>query len=86
MVKPSPDSIWLYNPNFPLTLVGAGLYGIIMAVQFWQTVLKFKAKYFIVVLVGACMEVIGYAARAVSIKFPDQIVCLKIPNTSPFPF
>ena len=47
-----------------------------MVIQFWQTILKYKAYYFSVVLVGACLEVGGYAARAVSVKHQSQIVSL----------
>lgn len=78
MAKPNPDSIWLYNPNFSLAILAAILYAILMAIQFWQTVLKHKAYYFIVVLVGACLEVGGYAARAVSIKHQNQIVSISM--------
>lgn len=74
MAKENSDSIWLYSPSFALSIVAAVLYSIPMALQFWQTVIRYKAYYFIVVLVGACLEVGGYAARAISIKQSSQIV------------
>jgi hypothetical protein len=76
MGNPNPDSIWLYNPNFPLAIVGAVLYSIPMVIQLYLTVLKYKSYYFIPVLIGACLEVGGYIARAVSIKQQTEIVSL----------
>jgi hypothetical protein len=70
----SDDSIWLYDANFPLAIVGAIIYSIPTVIQFYQTVIQYKAYYFLVVLVGACLEVGGYAARAVSIKQKTEIV------------
>ncbi|CZR62608.1 related to Rtm1p [Phialocephala subalpina] len=62
------DSIWLYNPNFALSIVFALLYLIPTTIQFWQTFFKYKSWYFVVVFVGACLEVAGYVVRAVSVK------------------
>ena len=76
----NPNSIWLYNPNFPLSIVAACLYAIPMLWQLWQTVFKYKSYYFIVVFCGACLEVGGYIARAVSIKFQEEIVRHTLPN------
>ncbi|KAF4629230.1 hypothetical protein G7Y89_g8919 [Cudoniella acicularis] len=67
------NSIWVYNPNFALAIIFAVLYLIPMVVQGYQTVVKYKASYFVVVLVGAALEVAGYAARAVSIKQPASV-------------
>jgi hypothetical protein len=74
MGNPDLDSIWLYSPNFPLAIVGAILYSIPTVIQFYQTVLKYRSYYFIPVLIGACLEVGGYIARAVSIKQQTEIV------------
>lgn len=71
----SDDSIWLYNANFPLAIASAVLYAIPMCIQFYQTIIQYKAYYFVVVLIGACLEVGGYIARAVSIKQSSEIVC-----------
>ncbi|KAH6673652.1 RTA1 like protein-domain-containing protein [Halenospora varia] len=67
------DSIWLYNPNFPLAIVFAILYSFPMVIQFVQTILRYKSYYFSVVFVGAAFEVAGYIVRAVSIKQPAQV-------------
>lgn len=75
MTKSDPNSIWLYDPTFALAIVFAILYSIPMAIQFLQTITLYKSYYFIVVLVGVCLEVGGYAARAASIKQLDDIVC-----------
>ena len=69
-----PDSIWLYNPNFPLAIVAAALYAVPMLIQFWQTVFRYKSYYFIVVFFGALLEVAGYTARAVSVKNYTEVV------------
>ncbi|KAH8819843.1 RTA1 like protein-domain-containing protein [Xylogone sp. PMI_703] len=69
----SDNDIWLSNPNLPLTIIGAVLFSIPMVIQFIQTVLVYKSYHFIVVFIGACLEVGGYIARAVSIKQKDSI-------------
>lgn len=74
-----PDHIWLYNPSFPLAIVAAVLYFIPAVIQFYQTIIKYKSYYFIAVFIGALLEVVGYAVRAVSIKNPTQIVRLTPP-------
>ena len=68
------ESIWTYEPNFPLSIVAAALYLIPLVVQGYQTFIKYRSYYFWVVFFGALLEVGGYAARAVSIKHLDQIV------------
>lgn len=83
MAKSNPNSIWLYNPKFALAVVFAALYAIPMAIQFLQTVILYKSYYFVVVLIGVCLEVSGYAARAASIKQPDEIVCTHSHKSAP---
>jgi hypothetical protein len=78
MAASDSSSIWLYNPNFPLAIVCAILYAIPTTIQFLQTIIMYKSYYFIVVLLGACLEVGGYIARAVSIKQPDTIVSYRL--------
>lgn len=74
------DSIWLYNPSFPLAIVATILYQIPTCVQFYLTVLRrheCRHRYFVCVLIGSSMEVAGYAIRAVSTKKQADIVrCL----------
>lgn len=82
MTNSDPNqSIWLSHPNFALTIVGAVLFSIPMIIQFIETIMIYKSYSFIVVLIGACLEVGGYIARAVSIKQPASIVC---PTEPPF--
>lgn len=69
-----PDSIWLYDPNLPLAIVATVLYAIPLLIQFWQSVFKYKSYYFIVVFLGALLEVGGYAVRTASIKDESSIV------------
>jgi len=68
------DSIWLYNPSLPLSIIAAVLYFIPMVIQIYQTTFRYRALYFVPVLIGAMLEVGGYIARAISISQPDQIV------------
>jgi hypothetical protein len=70
------DSIWLYNPSFPLSILAAILYTFPMAIQFYQTVFHYRSWYFLPVLIGAMLEVGGYIARAYSTSHQDQIVGL----------
>lgn len=83
MAKSSENSIWLYQPSFPLAIVFAALYLIPMLWQLYLAVFKHKSCYFIVVTIGAALEVGGYIARAVSIKHDTEIV--STPQTSPLP-
>jgi hypothetical protein len=68
-------SIFLYNPTFALSIVFAVLYLIPLSIQSWQTILKYKAWYFVVVVIGAVLEVAGYIVRGVAIKNISSIVC-----------
>jgi hypothetical protein len=82
MTNSDPNSIWLYNPNFPLSIVFAILYSIPFTIQFIQTLFIYKSYYFIPVLFGACLEVGGYIVRAVSIKNQSSIV-RRLPGSLP---
>lgn len=68
------ESIWTYDPNFPVSIVFAVFYAIPLFVQGYQTFIRYRSYYFWVVFVGALLEVGGYAARTVAIKHLDQIV------------
>jgi hypothetical protein len=68
------NSIWLYNPSFALSVLGVILYAFPTTVQFYQTVVRYRAWYFLPVLVGGMLEVGGYIARAYSASHQDQIV------------
>ena len=69
-----PDHIWLYNPSFVLAILAAVFYFIPAVIQLYQTLIKYKSYYFIALFIGAILEVVGYAVRAVSIKNPTSIV------------
>ena len=71
-----PGTIWLYEGNFPLAIVATVIYSIPMLYLFYLTTFKYKSAYFIVVTIGAGLEVTGYSNRAVSIKKYDKIVSL----------
>ena len=73
------SSIFLYNPTFALAIVFAVLYLIPLSIQFWQTILKYKAWYFVVVVTGAVLEVSGYVVRAVATKNLSSIVRTEVP-------
>lgn len=68
------ESIWTYDPNYPVSIVFAAFYAIPLFVQGYQTFIRYRSYYFWVVFVGALLEVGGYAARTVAIKHLDQIV------------
>jgi hypothetical protein len=80
------ESIWLYNPSFPLAIVFAILYQIPTLIQLYLSFFyhggprsstggpKCRHRYFVCVLIGSAMEVAGYAIRAVSCKKQSDIV------------
>ncbi|KAF5962642.1 Rtm1p-like protein [Fusarium bulbicola] len=45
------DSIWMYDPSFPLAVVGTVVYGIIFLAITYLTLIKYRAWYFIVVVI-----------------------------------
>ncbi|KUJ10795.1 putative RTA1 domain protein [Mollisia scopiformis] len=67
------DSIWLYNPSLALSILFTVLYTIPTTIQLYQTTVKYKAHYFLVVSIGCCLELGGYVARCVSIHHPSEI-------------
>ncbi len=82
----NPDSIWLYNPSLALSIVFAVVYAVPLVLQTWQTLGKYKAYYFSVVIIGAAFEVGGYVSRAVSIKKQEDIVRPLLPPFLSFLF
>lgn len=69
-----PDSIWLYHPSLAAAIVFVVLYFIPTAYTFYLTVLRYRSWFFLCVLIGGNLEVVGYIFRAVSIANPDSIV------------
>lgn len=68
-------SVWQYNPSFALAVLASILYGIIFLGIFYLTIIKHRSWYFTCVVVGAAVEVAGYALRCYSIKRPSEVVC-----------
>ncbi|KAG7294588.1 hypothetical protein NEMBOFW57_004664 [Staphylotrichum longicolle] len=65
--------VWVYNPSFALAVLGSVLYGIVFLWIFYLTVIKYRAWYFTCVVIGAAIEVAGYAIRCYSIKRPTEV-------------
>jgi hypothetical protein len=67
-------SVWMYNPSFPLAVIGAVVYGIVFLVITYLTLIKYRAWYFTVVVIGAAVEVVAYVMRTYSVKNQSEIV------------
>ncbi|KAF4446530.1 hypothetical protein F53441_9835 [Fusarium austroafricanum] len=67
------ESIWMYNPSFALAVLGAVVYGTIFLGIAYLTLIKYRAWYFIVVVVGAAVEVAAYSLRVYSVKNQSEI-------------
>jgi hypothetical protein len=72
------QSIWSYDPNFPLAVTGTILYGLIAIVIGYQTIFLYRSWFFLTVVFGAVIEVVGYAMRAYSTQNQTEIVCVSI--------
>jgi ABC-type uncharacterized transport system permease subunit len=70
--------VWLFEPSFPLAVLASILYGLIFLALFYLTVIKYRAWYFTCVVVGAAIEVVGYAMRSYSAKFQTMLVRYKL--------
>jgi hypothetical protein len=78
MTQPDPNSIYFYSPSFPLTIVAAALYLIPTVILFYQRILRYKALYLLCVPIGAFMETVGYAIRAVSVRNVESVVSVSL--------
>ncbi|KAF9775577.1 hypothetical protein IL306_006318 [Fusarium sp. DS 682] len=67
------ESIWMYDPSFPLAVVGAVVYSLIFLVIAYLTLIKYRAWYFIVVVIGSAIEVAAYNLRIHSIQNQSEI-------------
>lgn len=74
------EVVWMYTPSFALAVFGSILYGLVFLHTFYLTVIKYRSWFFLCVLVGAGVEVAGYALRCYSIKAPTEVV-----TTTPLP-
>lgn len=66
-------SVWMYNPSFPLAVLGAVIYGIVFLAITYLTLIKYRAWYFTVVVIGAAVEVVAYVTRTYSVKNQSEI-------------
>ncbi|KAI5467780.1 RTA1 like protein-domain-containing protein [Mariannaea sp. PMI_226] len=64
----SDDSVWMYNASFALSLIGTIVYSIIFFIISYLTLIKYRAWYFLIVPIGAAVEVAAYILRTYSIK------------------
>ncbi|OLN85251.1 Protein RTM1-like protein 2 [Colletotrichum chlorophyti] len=69
----SEVSIWPYNPSFPLAVLATVLYGLVFVWVFYLTVVRYRAWYFIVVVVGAGVEVSAHGLRSYSVRNQTEI-------------
>ncbi|EEU40456.1 uncharacterized protein NECHADRAFT_66702 [Fusarium vanettenii 77-13-4] len=67
------ESIWMYNPSFALAIIGTIVYSIIFLVISYLTLIKYRAWFFIVVVIGSAIEVAAYVLRAYSAKNQSEI-------------
>ncbi|KAK4097367.1 RTA1-domain-containing protein [Parathielavia hyrcaniae] len=68
-----PTSIWMYNPSFAVAVLATVLYGLVFLFISYLTLIKYRAWFFTCVVVGAAIEVAGYALRCYSIKNPTDV-------------
>ncbi|KAH6680160.1 RTA1 like protein-domain-containing protein [Halenospora varia] len=70
-------ALYHYNPSFAAAIIFAALFAI-SAVWHLYLIAKFRTWYFIPLVIGAILEVMGYAARAISAQ--------QTPNWTILPF
>ncbi|KAH7151907.1 RTA1 like protein-domain-containing protein [Dactylonectria estremocensis] len=68
------DSVWMYNPSFALSVIGTVVYGIIFLIISFQTLIKYRAWFFLVVPIGAALEVVAYILRTYSTKNQTALI------------
>lgn len=73
-MEPKEESVWIYDPSFPLAIVGCIIYGLIFLIITYLTFIKYRAWYFSVVVVGGAVELLGYASRVYSTKHQTELV------------
>ncbi|KAJ4227175.1 hypothetical protein NW759_004544 [Fusarium solani] len=67
------ESIWMYNPSFALAIIGTIVYSIIFLVNSYLTLIKYRAWFFIVVVIGSAIEVAAYILRSYSAKNQSEL-------------
>ena len=66
--------VWLYNPSFALAVFATVIYSISFVWIFYLTVIKYRAWFFVCVVIGSAIEVVGYAIRCYSAKKQTEVV------------
>ncbi|PLB55874.1 putative RTA1 domain protein, partial [Aspergillus steynii IBT 23096] len=75
----SDESIYFYNPSLAASILFTILYFLPFLYHLYMTVLapragKYnRAGYFIPILIGALLEVVGYATRSASVQQPSDV-------------
>lgn len=69
------SSVWMYSPSFALAVIGCIVYCLLFLAITYFTLIKYRAWYFIVVVIGAAVEVAGYVCRVYSVKHQTDLVC-----------
>lgn len=64
----------MYNPSFALAIIGTIIYGLIFITISYLTLIKYRAWYFIVVVIGAAVEVAAYSLRSYSTQNKTELV------------
>jgi hypothetical protein len=68
------ESVWVYEPNFPLAVIGTIIYGFLFFYIAIQT-FRYRSWFFLTVVIGAGIDVVGYAMRVYSALNQTEIVC-----------
>lgn len=68
------ESVWMYNPSFALAVIGTVVYGLIFIVISYLTLIKYRAWFFLVVVIGSGIEVVAYILRCYSVQNKSQVV------------
>jgi ABC-type uncharacterized transport system permease subunit len=74
-----PTTVWMYTPSFALAVIASILYGLVFLWISHLTIIKYRAWFFICIVIGAAIEVAGYALRCFSIKNPTSVVRTTVP-------
>ncbi|KAK4119037.1 RTA1-domain-containing protein [Parathielavia appendiculata] len=69
----APSSVWMYSPSFAVAVLATILYGLVFLAIFYLTFIKYRAWFFTCVVIGAAIEVAGYALRCYSVKNPTDV-------------
>lgn len=68
------ESIWMYSPSLALAIIGTIVYSVIFLVISYFTLIKYRAWFFLVVVIGSAIEVAAYILRIYSVKNQSEIV------------